>query len=337
MRIGGLDVGQQVLVVAEIGNNHEGDFGLAQELVRQAAVCGVHAVKFQTFRTKYFVSARDKARYDRLASFELSYAQFEQLQALAKSLGVLFLSTPLDLESARFLEPLVDSYKIASGDNNFYALLEVVCGTGKPIIVSTGLSDLGRIAGSKRFIEEQWGAHGIVQEMAVLHCVSSYPVPPEQANLLAIPFLASRLGCTVGYSDHTLGVEACLVAVALGARIIEKHFTLDKHNSDFRDHQLSADPSEMSQLVQRVGQVVAMLGKPEKAVQPAEAVVAPSARRSIVAATDLPRGHRLTRRDLTWIRPAIGLAPGEEGQVIGRILKCDLAFGEPVLPSDLEE
>src|SRR5207244_6909442 len=143
-------------------------------------------------------------------------------------------------------------------------------------------------------------------QLAILHCVSSYPVPPDQANLAAIPFLASQLGCTVGYSDHTTGVEACLIAVALGAQIIEKHFTLDKHYSDFRDHQLSADPPEMKRLVDGIAHVTLLLGRPEKRIQPSEVATAQAARRSIAAAADLPAGHRLRLEDLLWIRPAAG-------------------------------
>jgi sialic acid synthase SpsE len=336
MIVGDFDTTERVLIVAEIGNNHEGKFDVAKELVRAAAECGVGAVKFQTFQTKHLVSSGDKARYDQLSSFELSYREVEQLQELAKSLGLLFLSTPLDLESARFLETLVDGYKIASGDNNFYPLIEFVCGTGKPIIISSGVSDLQQVAKSKEFIESRWRLRGIKQHVAILHCVSSYPVPPEQANLAAIRFLAGELGCTVGYSDHTVGIEASLIAVGVGARIIEKHFTLDKTYSDFRDHQLSADPAEMKRLVREALRIDVLLGKPEKIVQQSEQRMSQLIRRSIVAAGNLPQGHRLTRQDLTWIRPGIGLPPGEEGRIVGKRLKRDLSFGEPILPSDLE-
>lgn len=336
MQIGTFNLDEKVLVVAEIGNNHEGNFAVAQELVRKAAECGVDAVKFQTFQTKYFVSASDRARYERLSSFELPYPKFERLRELAKSLGLLFISTPLDLLSAAFLEGLVDSYKIASGDNNFYPLIEFVCQTGKPLIISSGLSDLRQIAHSKQFVEKQWKSRGIEQHLAVLHCVSSYPVPPEQANLAAIPFLARELRCVAGYSDHTVGVEACLAAVALGAQIIEKHFTLDQHFSDFRDHQLSADPTEMQQLVQQIKKVRTMLGRPEKAIQPNETEATGLIRRSIVAAANLSSGHRLEWPDLTWIRPAVGLPPGAEELLIGRTIKRSLLFGEPILISDVE-
>jgi N,N'-diacetyllegionaminate synthase len=336
MRIGGFNLDDKVLVVAEIGNNHEGNVEVAKTLVQKAADCGVEAVKFQTFQTRYFVSSRDRARYEQLLRYELPFSAWEELQRIAKKLGLLFFSTPLDLESAKFLADLVDCYKIASGDNNFFPLLEQVCRTGKPIIMSSGLSDLNQVQKSKQFIEEQWSRHDIRSELAILHCVSGYPVPLEQANLAAIPYLKNELGCAIGYSDHTLGLEACIIAIALGAQIIEKHFTLDKNFSDFRDHQLSADPVEMKELVIRAAQVPLLVGKPEKAVQPCEVELVQAARRAIVAGADLVRGHCLTRKDLTWLRPGQGLPPGEEKLLIGRRLKRDCAFGEPIRLQDIE-
>jgi len=336
MKIGEFDLEDRVLIVAEIGNNHEGNFEVARELVRQAVECGADAIKFQTFKTEHFVSKSDTQRFNRLKSFELSYPQFEELSHLTKSLGKLFISTPLDLASAEFLDQIVDAYKIASGDNNFYPLIECAAKTGKPMIVSSGLTDLAQLTKTKQFVEAQWRKRGIKQELAILHCVSSYPVPPEQANLAAIPFLARELGCVIGYSDHTIGIDACLIAVALGAQIIEKHFTLDKSYSDFRDHQLSADPSEMKRFIEQVGRVRSMLGRPEKDIQPCEAPLLPLIRRAIVAADELPAGHRLRFSDLTWLRPPNGLTPGDEGQLIGRKLNRALAFGETIELSDLE-
>ena len=326
----------KVLVVAEIGNNHEGDFGLARELVRAAAECGVDAVKFQTFKTRYFVSQRDQARYERLCSFELSFERFEELQSLARSLGLLFVSTPMDLESAKFLENLVDFYKIASADNTFWPLIEALANSGKPIVLSTGLAGFDEVERSQSFIEERWRAVDSSARLAVLHCVSCYPVPIDQASLASIPFLREKLGGIVGYSDHTLGTDACFTAVALGARIIEKHFTIDKRHSDFRDHQLSADPREMKLLVDGVDRVVRMLGSSGKETQPCEAESKTLIRRSIVAAEDLPKGHRLTPDDLIWLRPGGGCPPGTEDQLLGRALNRPISFGDPIRLSDLD-
>jgi N,N'-diacetyllegionaminate synthase len=330
MKIGAFDTGERVLVVAEIGNNHEGKVDLAHTLVREAAACCVDAVKLQVYRTSLFVRASEEERYERMTRFELAPAAIEELAADAQSLGLLFIATPLDLESAALLEPLLDAYKIASGDNNFLPLLDAVAATGKPVIVSSGLTSLEEMT---RAVERLRSAG--VGELAVLHCTSSYPAPAAEANLSAIRSLAKQLGCTVGYSDHTLGDEAALAAVAAGARIVEKHFTLDKDYSTFRDHALSADPAELRELVARIRRVEELLGRPDKRLQPSERETAEAARRSIVAAVDLPAGHTLALADLTWLRPADGLPPGQEAQLLGRTLRRRVSRGEPILTRDV--
>jgi sialic acid synthase SpsE len=335
VQIGSFDLATQVLVVAEIGNNHEGQFDVAERMVRAAAEAGADAVKFQTFRTDHYVSRSDEARYQRLKRFELAPSQFESLAQLARSLGVLFMSTPFDVRSADVLEPLVDAYKIASGDNTFYPLLDRVAATRKPVIVSTGLSDLDVIDRAVARVHAAWDRVNHRGELAILHCVTAYPTPPAEANLAAIDVLASRYGCTVGYSDHTIGIDATIVAVARGARIVEKHFTLDKNYSAFRDHQLSADPDDFRTLVTRVRATTTALGSPEKRVQSCEAAVVTALRRSIVAAAPLDAGHVLQWSDLTWIRPGGGLPPGDEHVLVGKPLLRTVAFGELLLPSDV--
>lgn len=337
MQLAGFDLSKDVLVVAEIGNNHEGNIALAEELIGRAAEAGVNAVKFQTFRTEHYVSRRDEARFARLKSFELSYDVFEKLAGVAREAGLLFLSTPFDLASAEFLNRLVPAFKIASGDNDFYPLLEKTASCGKPILLSGGLADTSQLRHSKEFIEQVWERQGIRQELAVLHCVAGYPVPPEEANLAAIPRLRDELGCTIGYSDHTIGVQAAIIAAALGARIIEKHFTLDKNYSDFRDHQLSADPDEMALLVQEVKRTATLLGSGQKVVQQCEQANTTAIRRSIVAARDLPAGTAIGRDDITWVRPGSGLRPGSEPLVLGRMLRRSVQAGEIITPDMLAE
>lgn len=337
MRIGAVNLDKKTLIVAEIGNNHEGNFEVAQELVCRAAEAGVDAVKFQTFRTEQFVSRRDETHFRRLKSFELMFGQFEKLSLLARSLGMIFLSTPLDLGSADFLEGIVDAYKIASGDNNFYPLIRRAVQSGKPLIISTGLSDLAQVTNTVGFVKNSWGECGIKGELAILHCVSNYPVSPDQANLRSIPFLSEKFPeVTIGYSDHTVGIEASLLAVALGARIIEKHFTLDKNYSDFRDHQLSSDPGEMRDLVKKIRLTEQMLGTRDKRLQPCERDVAQNIRRSVATLSDLPAGHLMTGRDLIWIRPGGGLKPGEESAVIGKKLRRKVRSGDFLTQEDLE-
>ena len=334
MKIENFDLDQKIMVIAEIGNNHEGQFDVAEEMVRQAAACGVDAVKFQTFRTEKYVSSVDEARFNRLKEFELTFDQFSDLSVLAHDLGILFISTPLDMESAEFLETIVDSYKIASGDVNFYPMIGMIARTGKPMIISTGLSDYEQIEKTVKYINKQSAEARLTAQYALLHCVTSYPVPPEQANLLAIQFMADHFDCPVGYSDHTNGIEAAVIAAALGARIIEKHFTLDKNYSDFRDHQLSADPAEMAELVRKIRLLPLLLGGRDKDVQACEKPLL-SIRRSIAAARDLPQGRRIEGDDLMWIRPAGGLPPGEEEILLGKTLKSAVKFGEQILALDV--
>ncbi len=333
MDIKNISTVEQVLIIAEIGNNHEGSADVAAQMVREVAAAGADAVKFQTFRTELFANPNDQSRYRRMQRFELSHEEFSELRDLAHSLDLLFISTPLDLESARFLRDMVDAFKIASGDNNFYPLLAEVACTGKPVIISSGASDIEQVRKSKDTIERRWRQLDIDGQLAILHCVSNYPTAVEDANLSAIRSLSEQLQCEVGYSDHTLGVDACVLSVALGARIIEKHFTLDKNYSEFRDHQMSADPEEMKQLVGRVRAAFTMLGNPKKQVLPSEKEIVPLIRRSIVAARELPVGHCITADDLMWLRPAGGLAPGEEMQLVGKTVRKKIDCAEPIQPS----
>lgn len=336
MKINRFDTEKDVLVVAEIGNNHEGRFDVAQELVRRAAAAGVGAVKFQTFRAELFVGKKDEGRFQRLKSFELPPARFEKLAALAHKEGLLFISTPLDLPSVDGLAPFIDAYKISSGDNTFYPLMEKTARTGKPVIMSTGMCDMAEVQNSVSFLGGCRPGSVPASWLTVLHCVTSYPVPPDQANLRAIPALADALGFPVGYSDHTLGLDACLAAVALGARVVEKHFTLDKNFSDFRDHKISADPEELRLLAEKVKAMQALLGPGGKTVQACEQPFLATARRSICAARDLTAGRRLSMEDLVWLRPADGLPPGREVQFLGRVLKRRTPAGQPLSETDVE-
>lgn len=332
MRFTNFDTDDHVFVVAEIGNNHEGDFTLAQEMIGRAAETGVDAVKFQTFIPELFVSRDDADRIEKLRSFQLSYSQFEILADQAKSAGVLFFSTPLDLESAEFLNNLQPIFKIASGDNTFWPLIEKVANFGKPTIISTGLASIELLHSIHQFWQNQ--ANSV--DLAYLHCVACYPAPLEQANIGAINSLAHHFeDLTIGYSDHTLGIETAVYAVASGARIIEKHFTLDHQQSDFRDHKLSANPAEMKSLVSAIRRVETILGSGEKIPQVCEEDVRVTVRRSIAAMRDLPANHELEFQDLCWVRPASGIAVGQEKELLGRRTKRPLARGTIIHRKDL--
>ena len=335
MKIANYDTEKKVFIIAEIGNNHEGSYSLAEEMIGKAAEAGACAVKFQTIVPEKLVSISQKDRIEQLKRFQLTYDEFERLNKVAKHENILFLSTPFDIESVHFLNSIVPAFKIASGDNNFFPLIEVIAQTGKPIIMSAGLIDLLEVRKTIDFILNIWNENAIDQDVAILHCVTSYPTALEEANLLAIKELQS-LNVTVGYSDHTIGTEAAVLSVALGARIVEKHFTIDKNYSDFRDHQLSADPNEFSQLVERVEIASKLLGQSRKTVQESEKLVMEKIRRSIVARKDLDENTVLTLDDISWVRPGGGLAPGNEEMVLGKRLKVKVAAGELITLDNLK-
>ncbi|MBI4042391.1 MAG: N-acetylneuraminate synthase family protein [Deltaproteobacteria bacterium] len=330
------DTDQKVFIIAEIGSNHEGNFTLAEELIGLAAEAGADAVKFQTIVPERLISPKEKDRLTQLRKFQLSDSEFESLSRTARQEGVLFLSTPFDIESARFLNSLVPAFKIASGDNDFYPLLSFVVRLGKPILLSTGFLTMPEIIEIRRFVSKVYSADQLKSKMAFLHCVSSYPTLPHDANLLAIQSLLS-LDLTIGYSDHTLGIEAPLLAVALGARVIEKHFTKDKNYSDFRDHCLSADPKEMKDLVQRIREVEILLGDGVKKMEEGEKGNLLKMRRSATAIRDLPAGRLLTREDIAWLRPGGGIPPKDEEKLLGRALRQPIARGEKIALNDLQE
>ena len=336
MNIEGREPEKTVLIVAEIGNNHEGSFDIAQIMIGNAAKAGADAVKFQTIIPEQYVHSSDTARLERLRGFQFSFAQFEALARTARDSGVIFFSTPFDMQSARFLNSIQNVFKIASGDNNFMQLIQCVAAFSKPMFVSTGLADLALLQRIYSATSAIWNKNGVNPGFAFLHCVCSYPAPPDQANLGAIQKLKAHFpGAIIGYSDHTLGIEAATFAVAAGARIIEKHFTLDKNHSEFRDHQLSADPQDFRLLVSSIRRVEAMQGSCEITPQACEEGNRAPVRRSIAAALDLAAGTILTAAHITWVRPGTGIPPGEESAVLGRSINRRLAQGELIMPTDI--
>jgi N,N'-diacetyllegionaminate synthase len=264
VKLGSLDTNDQVVVIAELGNNHEGDMGVARELVEAAARAGADVVKLQAIDPRQLVRPGETARIEQLGRFRLSEDEFAELGELARARGLGFACTPFDLGAVQWLAPLVDAFKIASGDNNLDPLLAAAAATGHPVIVSMGMTDVDGARHARDVVRSE-GA-----EFAALHCVSAYPTPPEHAALAQIAVLERELGGTIGYSDHTLGIDACVLAAAIGARILEKHFTLRHDFSEFRDHQLSAEPDELAELVARVRAAEELVGTPRIGLAPEE-------------------------------------------------------------------
>ncbi|MDP3703765.1 MAG: N-acetylneuraminate synthase [Candidatus Omnitrophota bacterium] len=327
--------GQRCFITAEAGVNHDGHVEMASRLIDAAATAGADAVKFQTFSAERLVSpVAPKAAYQREATgasesqlamiqhLELPRAAYPELQAHARSRGVLFLSTPFDEESADFLEALgVPAFKIGSGEITNLPFLAHVARKAKPVILSTGMSDLDEVATAVEVLRQSGN-----DQLVLLHCVSSYPAAPADVNLRAMQTMADTFHVPVGYSDHTEDIEVALAAVALGACVIEKHLTLDRAMPG-PDHRASAEPQELARLVESIRTVEVALGDGRKQPTFGEADTAAAARKSLVAALDIAAGTRLTERLIAIKRPGTGLSPAARPQLVGRTAKTDIAAG----------
>jgi N,N'-diacetyllegionaminate synthase len=335
MKIGERETQRNVVLIAEVGNNHEGSIELAQELIEAAFAVGADAVKLQTFVPELYVSSLQVERLAMLRRFALPNEELQRLLLDYRSRGLTLFTTPFDLTSLSELStaPLL---KISSGDITYTQLLEAAARERKDIIISTGASTLLEVEAAVALITDTWRDVNYEGSLAALHCVSAYPAPPEAVNLRAIGTLRDALpDVVIGYSDHALGIEVALVAAAAGARIIEKHFTLDKNHSDFRDHQLSADPGEFSQLRERLNYLDSLLGTGIKEPQDVEIEMRKAIRRSITATRALPADHRLEEADLCVVRPGGGLAPSQLNEVTGRRLVADTSAGHTLVEGDI--
>ena len=329
------------LVIAEAGVNHNGSLARAHQLVEVAAAAGADVVKFQTFRAEQLASAQaPKAAYqvaqtgvgDQLAmlrQLELPIEAFAELAEHCRALGIGFLSTPFDLASAEALIALgMDQIKVPSGELTNAPLLRGLAATGLPMLVSTGMATLEEVAQAVGWIEAATG------RLTLLHCTSNYPAPLASLNLRAMQTLAERFGLPVGYSDHSHGIGVAPLAVALGARVIEKHFTLDR-TLPGPDHKASLEPAELADMVQAIRQAEIALGSPIKQPAAAELEVRIAARRSVTLARDCPADVPLAADDLCLMRPGDGIAPVELPEVLGRRLKQAGVAGTTLHWSDL--
>ncbi|MHB1123507.1 MAG: N-acetylneuraminate synthase [Ramlibacter sp.] len=316
-----------VFVIAEAGVNHNGELDLALRLCDAAKAAGADAVKFQTFRAEDLVlpgaptahyQARQTGQQDQFAmlqQLELTTAQHEAIKRHCAAIGIEFFSTPFSVEAVDMLVQLgVRRIKLSSGELTHRALVERAAAARLPLLVSTGMATMDEIREALQWIA---GAHGSLDGVTVLHCTSAYPAPDDALNLRAMASMATDLGIAVGYSDHSLGIEADLAAVALGARVIEKHLTLDRALPG-PDHGASLEPAQFTAMVDGIRRVSAMLGDGVKAPTPEERDTARVARRSIVAAVDIPAGAVIAAAMLACRRPATGIAPRELERVVGR-------------------
>lgn len=336
MKIGQIDLDKRPLLIAEIGNNHEGDPGVALKLADAAIDAGADAVKVQIIDPVRLVNRSEEQRIAQLTRYRLRREVFLEMAARIRAKGGLFMASVFDSDSLAAWAPDLDAIKIASGDLDFDPLLEVATRSGKPIVLSTGMSSLKEIGHAVDVIGNQLPAGiSLADRLAILHCVSLYPTPLDQANLAAMAMLRSRFGLAVGYSDHTLGIGSALVALGLGAQIVEKHFTLDKNYSSFRDHALSAEPAEFAQLAQVFRSYASLLGHGSREGDLPDAATRAAARRGIVTRRDMAAGEVLTMADLDFVRPAKGFPPTAVGQVVGRRVRAALQAHHVIAAEDL--
>ena len=327
--------GQPVFVIAEAGVNHNGDLKLARALIDVAVEAGADAVKFQTFRADRLATPNaPKAEYqlqttgdaesqfEMLRRLELSADAHRELQAYCHERGIIFLSTPFDEEAVDLLDELgVPAFKISSGDLTNSPLLEHVAGKGKPVILSTGMSELSELIEAVSVLNTAG-----CENPVLLHCVSNYPADPAEVNLRAMQTMRSAFDVPVGFSDHTEGIDVALAAVALGACVIEKHFTLDRA-SPGPDHRASLEPAGLRELVRSIRRVETALGSGRKVPTASELETAKVARRSLVAAHDIPAGATLKRDMVMMRRPGTGMSPAMLDTLLDRQATRDIAAG----------
>jgi N-acetylneuraminate synthase len=324
--------GGKPYVIAELGANHNGDMGLARRLIRAAKDAGADCVKFQSWDVNLFAKeVYDKNDFnpdrpsgepslrETMERYTMTPAKLRELATFAREIGIDFASTPFEVEQVGVQVELGAPFiKIASMDVVNDHLLIAAARTGKPILLSTGLAELGEIEHALGTLE----AHGAT-DIVVLHCVALYPPKDEEVNLRNMATLARSFGRPVGFSDHTIGAEAALAAVALGAVVIEKHFTLDKKMAGW-DHSISADPPELKSIVDGAKRIHAALGSQRRIVTERDAAQRKNFRRSVVTAKALKKGDRISLDHLTYRRPGTGIEPNRAHELVGMVAARDI-------------
>lgn len=319
---------KHVIIIAEAGVNHNGSAENAFRMIDAAADAGADYVKFQTFKAEKLANASatqadyqkrntgcSESQLDMLRRLELADATFRELQAYSISKGIGFLSTPFDIDSVRFLASLgMDYMKIPSGEITNLPYLRAVAATGLPVIMSTGMCTNDDIRSA---LDTLLNGGLTIGQISLLHCNTQYPTPMSDVNLRAMESLRTAFGTDVGYSDHTLGIEVPIAAVALGATVIEKHFTLDR-NMPGPDHKASLEPAELKAMVHAIRNIEHALGSPDKHVTPSETANIAVARKSIVAARHINKGEVLSDENLCTKRPGTGISPMRWDEVCGR-------------------
>jgi N,N'-diacetyllegionaminate synthase len=330
---------EHIFIIAEAGVNHNGNIDIARKMIDAAVEFKADAIKFQTFKAEYVISKyAQKAEYQKqttgveesqlemVKKLEFTHDEFRDLKGYCSKKGVLFLSTPFDFVSIDFLQSInISMLKVPSGEITNLPYLIKIAQTGKPVILSTGMSTLGEVRAAIEILRRNGSS-----EITLLHCNTEYPTPYEDVNLNAMLTMQRELGLQVGYSDHTPGIEVSVAAVSLGAVVIEKHFTLDK-NMEGPDHKASLEPDEFAVMVRAIRNVEKALGSGEKKPSPSEIKNMNIARKSIVAARDIVKGEQFTEDNLTVKRPGDGVSPMKWFEILGTTAKKDFCEDELIV------
>lgn len=329
--------GEQCFIIAEAGVNHNGEIKLAKKLIEVAKNAGADAIKFQTFKAENLVikkaekaeyqkdTTEEGTQYEMIKSLELSEKEFRELANYAEKRDIMFLSSPFDKESVDLLDRLdVPAFKIGSGEITNFPLLKYIAKRRKPIILSTGMATLGEVEEALNIIRSEG-----VDDVILLHCVSNYPAKIEDVNLRAMETLKQAFKLPIGFSDHTLGITAPIAAVALGACVIEKHFTLDR-NLPGPDHKASLEPDELKEMVKAIRDTEKALGDGIKKPTKEEEEIKKIARKSIIAKVEIPKGTIITEEMLDVKRPGTGIKPKYMGIVIGSRAKTEIRPNEQI-------
>lgn len=330
----------KTLIIAEAGVNHNGDLEMARRLVEVAAQSGADFVKFQTFKADRLVTrqaakadyqsqltAEDESQYDMIHRLELTPEMHVELIEHCRRQGIRFLSTGFDIESLDLLAGLgIPLFKIPSGEITNSPYLQHIGRMGKPVILSTGMADMAEIGAALKVLEQAGTPR---QQITVLHCNTEYPTPMRDVNLRAMLSIRDTYGVQVGYSDHTAGIEVPIAAVAMGATVIEKHFTLDR-NLPGPDHQASLEPSELKAMVAAIRNIGLALGDGVKGPSPSEVKNIAIVRKSLVASRFIEAGARFTTENVTAKRPGGGISPMRWVEILGRVAPRDFSIDEPI-------
>ena len=316
-------------VIAEGGLNHNGDINIAKKLIDSAKECGANAIKFQTYKTENFVRETNQY-FDVFKNAELNFEQFEELKNYSKSIGLTFFSTPFDIESAEFLNQLeIPCFKIASSDLTNLPLITKIAKMQKPMIISSGLSTMNEINDAVNCCLFEGN-----NQIALLHCVANYPAQPNEVNMNVINTLKKTFGFPIGYSDNGESSLVDIVAVSMGANIIEKHFTLDKKMSG-PDHGFSIDPNGLKSLISQIHEIDQMKGDGIKIPQFSEIKNRLTIRKSITAKRDLQQGKKIQEDDISIKRPADGIEPKYLTMILGKTINTNIKKDSPIFWSSI--